>query len=162
LLGLTWNEIDRKTSVIALKDGRDKTKVRQEIPIRTEALIALFKDLEADYKKLPNTDGLVLTCEGQRIGPMKLRRALQKACKATKISGFTFHDFRHCAITRWHAMNLPVSVAMRMAGHSSVQSHKKYVNLGTSSTCSPTVYRKILRIKNGLQTVDLFGVPDGI
>jgi integrase len=62
---------------------------------------------------------------------MKLRRALQKACKAAKISGFTFHDFRHCAITRWHAMNLPVSVAMRMAGHSSVQSHKKYVNLGT-------------------------------
>ncbi|MBI1997552.1 MAG: site-specific integrase, partial [Deltaproteobacteria bacterium] len=44
---------------------------------------------------------------------------------------FTFHDFRHCAITNWHTMNLPVSAAMRMAGHSSVASHKKYVNLGT-------------------------------
>lgn len=62
---------------------------------------------------------------------MQLRRALRKACKAAKISGFTFHDFRHCVITRWHAMNVPVSVAMRMAGHSSVQSHKKCVNLGT-------------------------------
>jgi len=28
-------------------------------------------------------------------------------------------------------MNVPVSVAMRMGGHSSVQSHKKYANLGT-------------------------------
>jgi integrase len=94
-------------------------------------LTALFKELEAEYKKLPNTDGLVFTCNGQRIAPMQLRRALQRACKAAKITDFTLHDFRHCAITRWHAMNVPVSVAMRMSGHSSVQSHKKYVNLGT-------------------------------
>jgi len=94
-------------------------------------LTALFETLEAEYKKLPNTEGLVFTSDGQRITPMQLRRALQKACKAAKISNFTFHDFRHCAITKWHAINVPVSVAMRMAGHSSVQSHKKYVNLGT-------------------------------
>ena len=60
LLGLKWDEIDRRNWVITLKDGRDKTKVRQEIPIRTEAATALFKELEADYKKLPNTEALVL------------------------------------------------------------------------------------------------------
>jgi integrase len=62
---------------------------------------------------------------------MALRRALQRVCKAAKIKNFTFHDFRHCAVTNWHSMNVPPSVAMRMAGHSSVQSHKKYVNMGT-------------------------------
>ncbi len=131
LLNLIWDEVDRKSWVIKLADGREKTKVRQEIPIRTEALTALFRELEGEYRKLPNVDGLVFTCGGQRIEKMQLRRALQRACKAARIDGFTFHDFRHCAITRWHAMNVPVSVAMRMAGHSSVQAHKKYVNLGT-------------------------------
>jgi integrase len=131
LLGLTWKEIDQKTNVIVLEDGRDKTKVRQEIPIRTESLIELFAELKAESKKLPNIDELVFTRDGRRIKPMQLRRALQRACKAAKIEGFTFHDFRHCAITRWHAMSVPVSVAMIMSGHTSVQSHKKYVNLRT-------------------------------
>ena len=61
---------------------------------------------------------------------MKLRRALQRACRLRKWST-SRHDFRHCAITKWHVMAVPVSAAMRMAGHSSVQSHKKYVNMDT-------------------------------
>jgi integrase len=60
---------------------------------------------------------------------MQLRRALQKACKAAEIFGFTFHDFRHCALTRWHTMKVPAATAMRMAGQSSVQSFKKYINM---------------------------------
>jgi integrase len=131
LLGLTWEEIDRKKWIIQLKDGRNKTKVRQEIPIRTPALTALFKELDGEHKKLPNVERLVFTNDGQKIKPMKLRRALQRACKAAKVADFTFHDFRHCAITKWHVMAVPVSAAMRMAGHSSVQSHKKYVNMDT-------------------------------
>jgi integrase len=111
-----------------------RPRQNQSAPGNTDphgSIDGIVQELEAEYKKLPNTDGLVFTCNGQRIAPMQLRRALQKACKAAKIAGFTFHDFRHCAITKWHAMSVPVSVAMRMAGHSSVQSHKKYVNLGT-------------------------------
>jgi integrase len=55
LLGLTWDEVDRKSWVIQLRGGRDKTKVRQEIPIRTEALTALFKEL--DGRAANQTDG---------------------------------------------------------------------------------------------------------
>jgi integrase len=71
----------------------------------------------------------VFTCNGQRIEPMQLRRALQKAMKAAVIGNFTLHDFRHCALTRWHNMKVPPATAMRMAGQSSVQSFKKYINM---------------------------------
>lgn len=85
---------------------------------------------------LPNAAGLLFAKGGQRICPMCLRRALRRACKQAKIANFTFHDLRHCAISNWHTLGVPVSVAMRMAGHSSVQSHKKYVNLGTQEVIS--------------------------
>jgi len=104
--------------------GRNKIKIKQQVPIRTEALKALFPELDAEFKKLPNFGNLVFTCNGQPIKPMQLKRALQKACKAAKIQNFTLHDFRHCAITRWHTMKVPVATVMRMAGQSSVQSHK--------------------------------------
>jgi len=51
------------------------------IPISTPELKALVEELKADFKKVRNTENLVFTCDGQRIEPMLLRRALQKACK---------------------------------------------------------------------------------
>ena len=51
------------------------------------------------------------------------------ARKAAKIKGFTFHDLRHCCITRWAAAGVPTAAAMLAAGHSSVASHKRYQNL---------------------------------
>jgi len=110
------------------------------IPISTPELKALVEELKADFKKVRNTENLVFTCDGQRIEPMLLRRALQKACKeavfidekgneTVGIQNFTLHDFRHCAITRWHKMKVPVATAMAMAGHSSVSSHKNYINM---------------------------------
>jgi integrase len=148
LLNLRWDEIEydegSSVNVIKLKDGRDKTKVRQVVPIVTPELKALFVELEAEFKRLPNTDNLVFTRDGQKIKPMQLRRALQKACKeavirdrdgkevAVGIRNFTLHDFRHCAITRWHKMKVPTATAMAMAGHSSVGSHQKYINMNAS------------------------------
>ncbi len=142
LLSLDWAEVDQVKWLIQLKGGREKTEVRQEIPIRTARLTALFNELDAEYKstnpenvvstikgKKINTKGLVFTIKGKKITPMQIRWALQKACRAAKITDFTLHDFRHCAITMWHTMHVPVSAAMRAAGHSSVASHKKYVNM---------------------------------
>jgi integrase len=122
----------RKVHMIHLADGRDKTKVRQEIPILTDGLVALVDELEAEFAKLPNTEGLLFTYGGQRIPENFFEYHVRKTIKAAGIKGFTFHDFRHTAITRWHVMNLPMAAAMRMAGHSSAQSHKKYVNLKTN------------------------------
>jgi integrase len=115
-----------------LKAGRGKTAKPQAIPIFTPELQALISELHAERRRVPNVDGLVLTIDGQPIDELKFEYHFRKARKATKIKNFTFHDLRHCAITRWVAAGVPTAAAMLAAGHSSVASHKRYQNLSKS------------------------------
>ncbi len=74
----------------------------------------------------------MFTLDGQAIDELKLEYHFRKARKVAGIKHFTFHDFMHCAITRWGATGIPTAVAMLAAGHKSVQSHKRYQNLQKS------------------------------
>ena len=112
-----------------MEGRRNKTGVKQQVPIPEAELKELFTELAAEFKKLPNTARLVFINAGQKITYMKQRRALQKAVKAAKIQNFTTHDPRHCAISRWHSMKVPAEAAMRMSGQSSIASFRKYINL---------------------------------
>jgi integrase len=132
LLALTWEEIDMKEEIIALKNDRAKTGAEQAIPILTPALKTLIAELQAKRRRIPNVDGLVLTMDGKPIDELKFEYWFRKARKDAGIKDFTFHDFRHCAITRWAAAGVPTAAAMTAAGHKSVASHKKYQNLQKS------------------------------
>jgi integrase len=76
--------------------------------------------LQAERRKLPNVDNLLLTINGQPIDKLKFEYDFRKARKAAEIKNFNFHDLRHCAITRWAAAGVPTAAAMLAAGHSSV------------------------------------------
>lgn len=129
LLRLTWNEIDLHGGMIELKEGRGKTGADQAIPIVTDELKALLAELQEEKRKTPNVEGLVFTIDGQPIDELKFEYYFRKALRAAKIKNFTFHDFRHCAVTRWAKLGLPTAAAMLAAGHKSVRSHKVYENL---------------------------------
>src|SRR5688500_3640938 len=66
--------------------------------------------------------------DGQPIDKLKFQYLFRRACTRAKINGFTFHDLRHCAISRWVSNGVPTAAAMLAAGHS-VASHKGYHNL---------------------------------
>ncbi len=129
LFRLTWSEIDLREGIIELRNGRSKTGKPQAVPIFTPELKALISELQAERRRVPNVDGLVLTMDGQPIDKLKFEYHFRAARKAAKIKNFTFHDLRHCAITRWAADGVPTAAAMLAAGHSSVASHKRYQNL---------------------------------
>lgn len=129
LLTLTWEEIDLKEGLIQLKENRQKTGAEQAIPIITSELKALVMELQAERRRVPNVDGIVLTIDGKPIDELKFEYWFRKSRAGAGIKNFTFHDFRHCAITRWAAAGIPTAAAMVAAGHKSVQSHKKYQNL---------------------------------
>jgi integrase len=129
LLALTWEETNLKESLIELKNDRAKTGAEEAIPIVTPELKALLTELQSERRRLPNVDGIVLTMDGKPIDELKLEYWFRKSRKDAGIQNFTFHDFRHCAITRWAAAGIPTAAAMLAAGHKSVQSHKKYQNL---------------------------------
>ena len=44
-----------------------------------------------------------------------------------------FHDFRHCAKTRWADEGIHVDAAMLAAGQKSVQMHQLYVHMQSSN-----------------------------
>jgi integrase len=132
LCHLAWSEIDTNEGIIELKAGRGKTGKPQAIPIFSPELQALISELQAERRRVRNVDGLVLTIDGQPIDELKFEYNFRKARKAAKIKNFTFHDLRHCAITRWAAAGVPTAAAMLAAGHSSVASHKRYQNLSKS------------------------------
>ena len=144
LLALTWEEIDLRDGMIALKEDRAKTGAEQAIPIVTPELKALLAELQAERRRVPNVDGLVLTIDGQPIDELKFEYWFRKARKDAGIKDFTFHDFRHCAITRWAAAGVPTAAAMTAAGHKSVASHKKYQNLQRSHLKAGFLNSKLL------------------
>ena len=129
LLALTWDEIDLREGIIELKENRAKTGAAQTIPIITPELKALLVEMQAERRRLSNLDGIVLTLDGKPIDKLKFEYWFRKSRDSAGIKNFTFHDFRHCAITGWAAAGVPTAAAMVAAGHKSVQSHKRYQNL---------------------------------
>jgi integrase len=107
VMHLTWSEIDLKEEIIELKNGRAKTGKSQAMPIFTKDLKALISELQAERRRVPNVDGLVLTIDGQPIDENKFEYHFRAARKAAKIKDFTFPDLQHCAITRWATAGVP-------------------------------------------------------
>jgi integrase len=132
LLSLTSEEVHRKrpeTALIKIMGGRNKTKARQKIPI-SPALSEVLDELEKERRKLTSLHGanLVFTRDGKPITKAALRKAFDRALQAAGLKDFHFHDFRHCAVTRWTLADIPEDLRKLAAGHSRRSVHQRYVN----------------------------------
>jgi integrase len=56
-------------------------------------------------------------------------RVVKKAWTDAELKRFVFHNYRNTALTEWARLGINVDVAMRAVGHSSVQMHKRYIDL---------------------------------
>jgi hypothetical protein len=74
------------------------------------------------------------------------RRAAKYRRRKQPTSRFTISDI---ALTCWHKMKVPLVTAMLMAGQSSIQSFKKYINM--DAQVLPTVYGNPPRILQPLE-----------
>ncbi|MET0586281.1 MAG: site-specific integrase, partial [Candidatus Binatia bacterium] len=102
--------------------------------------------LKRTGKIVPNVAGYVFTRnDGAKIDKGMIHAQIKKARRANpEMKKFTFHNLRNTALTQWARQGIPVDVAMKAAGHASVQMHKHYVKLqatdvanafGTSQIC---------------------------
>jgi integrase len=106
-------------------NGRAMTKARQKVPI-SPALAEVLEELEkVRGLHAPN---LVFTRDGKPITKDALSKAFDQAKRSAKIKDFHFHDFRHCAVTRWMLANIPEELRKLAAGHSRRSVHQRYVN----------------------------------
>ena len=131
LLRLTDDMVNRDEGFIIPAGGRKKTEVEQVSPLTIRAR-AILDEIKAERRELGIVplNGLVFTRkDGRRITKDMIQAQVEKAIKATGVKKFTFHNYRNTALTEWARRGINVDVAMKASGHSSVQMHKRYVDL---------------------------------
>ncbi len=150
LLRLTWDSIKKTRTtdgiegeVITIKGGRQKTKAKQMVAVMPELAVVL-EELREEQRRIANMDGRVFTKDGRPIADTALRSAFNRAVAAAKIEDFHWHDFRHCAQTRWARQGLGYEAAMIASGHIIPGMHGRYVNFSEWDILE--AFQKILKL----------------
>ncbi len=127
--------VDRRGGVIVPEGGRLKTGVEQVAPL-TDRAREILDEIRVEKKRggiVENVGGRVFTREdGKPITRSMISKAIRKACRDAQVKKFVFHNYRNTALTEWARCGIHVDVAMKAAAHSSVQMHKRYVDLQRS------------------------------
>ena len=111
ILGLTWDRVDVKRGFITLsacdtKNG--ESRLVPMIPKVREALMEMSK-----VRSLLTSN--VFLYRGRSLGSVK--KTFNNALKEAGISGFRFHDLRHCAATNLRRAGVDTVTAMKIVGH---------------------------------------------
>lgn len=123
LVGAQWNEIDLEGDNWAIPKRRTKTKTDRNVPLSQKARRALSEQRErqpaGETRVFPNFE------------PAKSSVAFHSIAKKAGVVNFTFHDFRHEAISRMvlTQKNLSLAEIMSISGHKTMSSFQRYVNL---------------------------------
>ena len=123
ILGLTWDRVDLKASVIRLRPEDTKTREGRTIPL-TKELSGTLRNvtiyLDASGQRVP----YVFTYAGRKIG--SVRRAFETACREARISNAVFHDLRHTFVTNMRRAGVDYFRIMAVTGHKTMSVFKRY------------------------------------
>jgi integrase len=145
ILRLTESMIDRKNRVIVPDGGRLKTQettaeqAKQMAPL-TDRALQIIEEIIAERRssilaerrnsKVISISGTLFTREdGRPITRDMISRGVKRAWKKAEVKKFVFHNYRNTALTDWADRGISADVAMQAAGHTSVQMHKRYLDL---------------------------------
>lgn len=120
IVGLTWDRVDLRRGFVSLRSQDTKTKKPREVP--------MTPDVKATLQQLAKVRSLasrhVFLYEGEPL--RDLRTAFRTAMRHAGVSGFRFHDLRHCAATNLRRAGVDTTTAMQIVGHVSPQMWKRY------------------------------------
>ena len=94
---------------------------------------------------------------------LSLLRTVRNVYNREQVKKFVFHNYRNTALTDWADRGISADVAMQAAGHTSVQMHKRYLDLqrhhianafGLKSGDQKMVTKSVSRRKAARQVVD--------
>lgn len=128
LLGLRWRDVDLDKGILHVRqqinhEGQITTpkskKARRALPL-TADLVTMLRQHKLQLG--PLGAAYVFPDEtGAHRKPRALDKHFERATARAKIEGFTFHDLRHTAITRWREAGVDLEVAAALAGHATVK-----------------------------------------
>ncbi len=120
IITLTWDRVDLKRGFITLRSQDTKTKKPRQVP--------MTPDVRATLQQIAKVRSLtarrVFLYQGKPL--RDFRTAFRTALREAGISGFRFHDLRHCAATNLRRAGVDTTTAMQIVGHTSPQMWKRY------------------------------------
>lgn len=131
LLGLRWKDVDFRKNVIRVRqqvvkttEGSDITTPKTKNAKRDIPMIDLISTALKAHKLRLGALGneFVFPNEaGDHYHPDTPTRHFRRACARLGLEGFTFHDLRATAITRWREAGVDAETAAALAGHGDVK-----------------------------------------
>jgi integrase len=119
LLTLRWADIDFKTKQINNLSFNTKTATARPVGLTTRVLEKLSN---LQLRSTQDLNDLVFGIENN------FKKSFAGACLDAKITGLTFHDLRHTAITRMVQAGIPLAEVMKVSGHTQMSTFQRYVN----------------------------------
>lgn len=116
LLGLKRADVDLDTGYLIVRQS--KTGHSRVIPLTSVAAATL-----KSWMGLSNDEQLFA------VTPSALLQAFDRLCQRVNIKDFHWHDFRHCATSRFAQMGLSPVELMAMTGHRQLSSLMRYAHL---------------------------------
>ena len=114
LLSLQWSDINLETKRATLtqtKNGKPRI-----VPLSVQAIRCLTQLPEESDRVFP-------------ISEIAIRQAWGRLMKSCEITGMTFHDLRHEAISRFFERGLNVPEVALISGHKTVSQLFRYVQI---------------------------------
>lgn len=122
VLSMTWDRIDMQASHAWVTADGAKSGRARPVPLNKDAMRIVWRL----YQK--KREYVFTRANGNPIVQID-RRVLLRACKATGVEDFRFHDFRHTWAS-WHVQRgTPLFVLKELGGWETLEMVKKYAHL---------------------------------
>jgi integrase len=113
ILTLTWSDIDFENELINVQSQHTKTQRGRQVPMP--------RRLRNELESLPRSSR-----KGKVFPFNDFKRSWGTALRHAGITGLTFHDLRRTFITKLSANGVPLAIAGKLAGHSSLSTTQKH------------------------------------
>jgi integrase len=121
-LSLKWSDVDLEVERgrIHIRPENEKTNRGRTVSLR-DRLKAELVTLWEQSEKQP--DGFVFGIRDN------FKNSWRTVCRLAGVTNLRYHDLRHTAISRMVKAGVPVSTAMKIAGHTTLGMFNRYHNL---------------------------------
>jgi integrase len=122
---LQWKSVNLTANELRLIPEHSKNKKAREVALRGK----LLEVIERAHRERRLDCPFVFHHDGEPIGDF--RKSWRNACKVAGIQKLLFHDLRRSGITNMRRAGIPETVAMKISGHKTTNTFRRYQIEGT-------------------------------
>jgi len=121
ILTLDWSDVDFDNALISVQSQHTKTQRARKVP--------LTERLRQSLESLPN-----FSTSGKIFNFSDFKRSWGTALRQAGIEDLNFRDLRRTFVTKLNRNDVPIAIASKLAGHSSLSTTQKhYVSIDDQS-----------------------------